>query len=107
MLHLGRLARLQGDDVLERIFSSLDEDCNWHRQWCAALLRHAIEDHPANREVVLRWLAAWDPLAERAMAPFAVIFDHPSQPFGEIAAAMGALCHSHRTQAGLLSRDPP
>jgi hypothetical protein len=33
MTQFGRLARAVGDDVLDRIFFSLNEDCTWHRAW--------------------------------------------------------------------------
>jgi hypothetical protein len=41
MTQFGRLARAAGDDALERMFFSLNEDCAWHRVWSGPLLRTA------------------------------------------------------------------
>jgi toluene monooxygenase system protein E len=66
MNHLGRWAEQRGDRLLRELFFSFDEDCRWHREWTAALVTTALEDHPANQEVVQRWIEKWLPLAERA-----------------------------------------
>ena len=50
----GTLATANGDPILTSIHFSLDEDARWHRAWTAALLRHLIDDTPANAEVVSR-----------------------------------------------------
>ncbi len=67
---LAEAARAAGDDALAHVLASLAEDAAWHRAWSAELVRHALGDEPGNRAVIDRWLAHWDPLAERAVAPF-------------------------------------
>lgn len=67
---LADAARDAGDDALAHLLTSLGEDARWHRAWSAALIRHALTDRPDNRAVIDGWLATWDPLAERALAPF-------------------------------------
>ena len=67
----GTLATANGDPILASIHFSLDEDARWHRAWTAALLRHLIEDTPANAEVVSGWIGKWSPLAARALEAFA------------------------------------
>jgi Methane/Phenol/Alkene Hydroxylase len=67
----GTLATANGDPILASIHFSLDEDARWHRAWTAALLRHVIEDTPANAEVVSGWIQKWSPLAARALEAFA------------------------------------
>ena len=67
----GTLAAANGDPILASIHFSLDEDARWHRAWTAALLRHLIEDTPANAEVVSGWIGKWSPLAGRALEAFA------------------------------------
>lgn len=67
---LAEAARAAGDDALAHVLTSLDEDSRWHRAWSAALVRHALDDRPDNRAALEHWLAKWDPLAERALAPF-------------------------------------
>ena len=46
MTQFGRFARAAGDDVLDRIFFSLNEDCAWHRAWSGSLMLTAIRDTP-------------------------------------------------------------
>ena len=67
----GTLAAANGDPLLASIHFSLDEDARWHRAWAAALLRHLMEDTPANAEVVSGWIGKWSPLAARALEAFA------------------------------------
>jgi toluene monooxygenase system protein E len=69
----GTLATANGDPILTSIHFSLDEDARWHRAWTAALLRHLIEDTPANAEVVSGWIEKWRPLASAALEAFAGI----------------------------------
>ena len=59
----GTLATANGDPILASIHFSLDEDARWHRAWTTALLRHLIDDTPANAEVVSGWIGKWSPLA--------------------------------------------
>lgn len=75
MTHVGRLAREVGDDVLERLFYSLNEDCAWHRAWSQTLVRTAVRDTPGSAAVVEGWIALWAPRVSRAVAAFAPIFD--------------------------------
>jgi toluene monooxygenase system protein E len=67
----GTLATANGDPILASIHFSLDEDAHWHRAWTTALLRHLIEDTPANAEVVSGWIGKWSPLAARALEALA------------------------------------
>lgn len=58
----GTLATANGDPILTSIHFSLDEDARWHRAWTRALVRHLIDDTPANAEVVSGWIEKWSPL---------------------------------------------
>jgi toluene monooxygenase system protein E len=92
----GALAAANGDPILESIHFSLDEDARWHRQWSAALLRHAITDTPANAELVAGWIEQWRPLAIAALEALAAIAAEapvpvdPSVITTHIAAAVAA-----------------
>jgi len=46
------LALGHDDHLLGQIFYSLHEDCQWHCQWSQALAQTAIEDTPANRQLI-------------------------------------------------------
>jgi toluene monooxygenase system protein E len=61
---LAGLADRQGDYLDAQILRALFEDCEWHREWSQALLNLAIEDRPANRQVIGRWVDRWAPAIE-------------------------------------------
>lgn len=92
MKYLSELALREDDYLLGQIFYSLDEDCQWHRQWTEALVRMAIEDNARNKDTMQVWINRWYPLAARATHTFAVLFDDnmertetpPLQHTGEI-----------------------
>ena len=71
----GRLAQSRGDDLLARIFLSLREDCEWHRDWSRALVRMAAADREENADAVAAWLERWRPLVVQALSAFAPVFD--------------------------------
>ncbi len=84
----GTLATANGDPILASIHFSLDEDARWHRMWAAALLRHLIEDTPANADVVSGWIQKWSPLASRALEAFAEILAEAPVPLDAHAAGV-------------------
>lgn len=108
MVHFGRLARQEGDYVMQQIFFSLHEDCQWHQQWSQALVRMALQDTPANQQVLQQWINRWYPAATQAVRAFAPLFDEmPTQPealpFTEVMAHLGASQQEYLRLAGLAS----
>jgi toluene monooxygenase system protein E len=91
MKYLSELALSEDDYLLGQIFYSLNEDCQWHRQWTASLVGMAIEDNVRNQETIQGWINRWHPLAGRAVHAFAPLFEDtlertaapPPQPAGE------------------------
>ena len=79
MTQFGRLARAAGDDVLDRMFFSLNEDCAWHRAWSESLLLTAIRDTPESAHAVEGWIKNWAPRVSLAVAALQPIFDEMSQ----------------------------
>lgn len=71
MKYLSDVALREDDYLLGQIFFSLNEDCQWHRQWSESLVRMAIEDHAHNRDIIQSWVNQWYPLAVRAVDKFA------------------------------------
>jgi toluene monooxygenase system protein E len=67
----GVLAPASGDPILRSLHFSLGQDSRWHRDWTAEAVRVAIADKPSNEGVIRRWIDAWDPLAETAVASLA------------------------------------
>jgi hypothetical protein len=70
MKYLSELALSQDDYLLGQIFYSLNEDCQWHRQWTESLVRMTIEDNIRNQETIQGWIDRWYPLAARAVHAF-------------------------------------
>ena len=66
--HIGDLALREGDHLLGQIFYSLNEDCQWHREWTQALVQMAVEDTPANRQVIQSWIGKWHRSAAAVLA---------------------------------------
>jgi methane monooxygenase component A beta chain/propane monooxygenase small subunit len=64
------LALGHDDHLLGQIFYSLNENCQWHRQWSQALTKTAIEDTPTNRQLIQSWINQWYPGALRAVDAF-------------------------------------
>src|SRR6202035_5779977 len=79
MKYLSDVALRADDYLLGQIFYSLNEDCQWHRQWSESLVRMAIEDSVHNRDTIQGWIDQWYPLAARAVHAFASLLDDTSQ----------------------------
>ncbi len=80
--HLADLAEDAGDELLGKLSHSLAEDCRWHRDWSAALVRMACEDEPGNRGVIETWIDRWRPLAVASVAALVPLFDGPGRERG-------------------------
>jgi hypothetical protein len=76
MNYLSDLAVHEDDYLLGQIFYSLNEDCQWHRQWSESLVRMAIEDNVRNRDTIQGWINQWYPLAARTVDTFALLFEN-------------------------------
>jgi toluene monooxygenase system protein E len=72
---LSDLAVHEDDYLLGQIFYSLNEDCQWHRQWSESLVRMAMEDNGRNRETIQGWINQWYPLAARAVHAFELLLE--------------------------------
>jgi 1,2-phenylacetyl-CoA epoxidase catalytic subunit len=75
MKYLSDVALSADDYLLGRVFYSLNEDCQWHRQWSESLVRMAIEDNVRNRDTIQGWINQWYPLAARAVHTFASLLE--------------------------------
>jgi toluene monooxygenase system protein E len=84
MVELGVAARERGDFVLGQLLASLDEDCQWHRRWTAALVGVALAARPENRGACVEWTQAWVPQVGAAIAALAPLLG--ASRAGEIAA---------------------
>lgn len=87
----GNLAAANDDPLLGSLHFSLGEDAAWHRRWSGALVRTALEDQPANAEVIWEWVDRWRPMAQRAVAGLADAFAGAPLP-ADPASVAEAVC---------------
>jgi hypothetical protein len=75
MVELAAAARERGDFLLGQVLASLDEDCQWHRRWAAALVGVAVAARPENRDALDEWTGAWVPEVSNAIAALAPLLE--------------------------------
>jgi toluene monooxygenase system protein E len=101
MVHFAQLAADHGDEILAKIFRSLDEDCAWHRQWSRALVAHAVAADAGNANWFDTWSDKWRPHAARAIDAFAPVWSGRGArgaSFARVRAEIEA--HGRRHRAG-------
>lgn len=88
---LAELASRHGDEYTALLLAEFDVDSARHRDWAVALYRYAVAADPAMADVIDGWRATWQPLADRAVAGLAGLFE--SAPKGmsasEVQASVG------------------
>jgi toluene monooxygenase system protein E len=94
--HASDLALGHHDHLLGQVFYSLNEDCQWHRQWSQALTRTALEDTATNREVMQAWIDKWYPGARRAVDALSPLFEGKPRgqsmpPFHDLTSQIDAV----------------
>jgi toluene monooxygenase system protein E len=67
----GALAAANGDPILRGIHFSLDEDARWHRAWADSLVEVAVDDTPANADIIQGWVDRWLPRTTTAVEALA------------------------------------
>lgn len=66
---LGSLAQSEGDTLLGLLTQAQKRDAERHRRWSSALVKMALEKE-GNREVLQKWVAKWEPLADKAIEAY-------------------------------------
>jgi toluene monooxygenase system protein E len=104
--HTSDLALGHNDHLLGQILYSLNEDCQWHRQWSQALTQTAIEDTPTNRQLIQTWINKWYPGALRAVDAFSPLFggkpDSPDiLPFADLTSRIATSSAEYLRSMGL------
>lgn len=82
MKYLSDVALREDDYLLGQIFYSLNEDCQWHRQWSESLVRMAMEDNARNRNTIQEWINRWHPPSARAVRTFGLLLEDTLQQKG-------------------------
>jgi len=66
---LGESARHNGDTLLGLLTDAQLLDAARHRRWATALVKMALET-PGNAEIIQKWIAKWEPLADQAIEAY-------------------------------------
>lgn len=108
MRRFADLARAAGDDLLSGLLFSLNEDCRWHRDWTAALVRLLVAERAENRSALQRWITKWDPVVASALTAFAPLFERAPVPrrFADVWNDLESGMHRDRVAMGLLGGQP-
>ena len=104
--HTSDLALGHNDHLLGQMFYSLNEDCQWHRQWSRALIQTAIDDTPINRQLIQAWINKWYPVALRAVGAFSPLFEGKPAgpgmaPFSDLTSRIVAFSADYLRDMGL------
>jgi len=94
--HFSDLALRENDHLLGQIFYSLNEDCQWHREWSQALVQMAVEDTPSNRQVIQTWIDTWYPGVASSVQAFSSTFDT-----GQVITQVESYCRRYLRGMGL------
>lgn len=70
MRKLGEAARHNGDTLLGLLTDAQLIDVSRHRRWQAAWVKMALETE-GNLELIKKWIAKWEPLADKAIDDYA------------------------------------
>jgi hypothetical protein len=73
--HVGDLAFVMNDHLLGQIFYSLNEDCQWHRDWSGALVQMLTADNRSNQKTIQNRIELWRPRALQAVNTFSGLFE--------------------------------
>jgi toluene monooxygenase system protein E len=83
---LGSLAQSEGDTLLGLLTQAQKRDAERHRRWSSALVKMALENE-ANREVLQKWIAKWEPLADKAIEAYCSVFSDGENAVSEAKSA--------------------
>jgi len=101
MVRFAGLADRSGDMVLARMLGSLEEDCRWHRQWSADLVRLSLQEKSENSEVVGAWIRRWYPSTRQAVEALCPRLGEPEAEAGAIANSLRIAPEAHWRSAGI------
>lgn len=85
--HMSEWAAASDQYLWGEVLASLAKDGVWHREWSAALVRHAIAERLENRTVIREWVLAWQPKARDFLLALAPLWEQAAPQLPEAADA--------------------
>lgn len=92
---LGKLAQLNGDDLLTYMNNDFALDSQRSRDWTQALVKYAVERRSHNKQMIQAWVEKWTPLAYRAVEGLAAVFQSAPSPM-DAAEVTQSVMTSHK-----------
>ena len=80
MKPLQDLARENNDTLMPLLIDSQLKDAERHNRWAKELVKHAFQN-PDNKAVVERWIAKWQPLADKAAEDYIAMLEKNDEVF--------------------------
>lgn len=97
---LATLAIANGDEFLALLLAEFQRDSARSQAWTSALVQYAIENDPAQADVVRGWVDAWTPKADAAVAALSELFASAPSPMDPAAVREAASQARDRVLAG-------
>ncbi len=96
------LARQNGDEFLNLLFTEFQGDSRRSQEWSQALAHYAVTRRPELRDVLVGWVGKWRTPAQEAVAALAPLFGDAPQPLAPKAVidAVDDQHHAFLTGAG-------
>jgi toluene monooxygenase system protein E len=106
MSEFAHLAEQNRDPLLARIFSSLGDDCAWHRSWSSALVHAASDEAPELREALRQGLERWREPACVALGALEPLWTSKTRSWSQVQRELNADCERFWKSAGLAAGGP-
>jgi toluene monooxygenase system protein E len=92
---LAELARAHEDDLLALMLDDFALDSQRSRDWSEALVKYAVAQRPANKELLRQWVEKWNPLAYRGLEGVVELFGQAPRPLEPQAVSANARAAHH------------
>jgi toluene monooxygenase system protein E len=92
---LAELARAHEDDLLALMLDDFALDSQRSRDWSEALVKYAVAQRPANKELLRQWVEKWNPLAYRGLEGVVELFGQTPRALEPQAVSVNARAAHH------------
>jgi toluene monooxygenase system protein E len=94
-VQLAELACANEDDLLALILDDFALDSQRSHDWSEALVKYAVAQRPANKQLLKQWVEKWNPLAYRGIEGVVELFGQTPSPLEPQAVSAKARAAHH------------
>ena len=94
-VQLAELARANEDDLLALMLDDFALDSQRGHDWSEALVKYAVAQRPANKQLLKQWVEKWNPLAYRGIEGVVELFGQTPSPLEPQAVSAKARAAHH------------